>query len=62
MLTFNSYLNSLSGQKVLPVIQYLCCLAFLLYLQVDVKTHILEGTPDQNTHMWFTQSEQTVTQ
>lgn len=51
MMTFNSYLNSLSGEKVLPVIQYFCYLAFLLYLQMDVKTHILEGTPDQNTHM-----------
>lgn len=51
MMTFNSYLVSLSGEKVLPVIQYFCCLAFPLYLQMDVKTHILEGTPDQNTHV-----------
>jgi len=51
MMTFNSYLSSLSGEKVLPVIQYFCCLAFLLYLQMDVKTHMLEGNPDQNTHV-----------
>jgi hypothetical protein len=60
MMTFNSCLNSMRGEKVFPVIQYLCCLAILLYLQMDVKTHILEGTLDQNTHMWFTQSGQTV--
>lgn len=50
----------MSGEKVFPIMQYFCYLAILLYLQMDVKTHILEGTPDQNTHVWFTQSEQTV--
>jgi len=61
-MTFNSYLNSMSGEKVFPVIQQFSCLAILLYLQMDVKTHILEGTPDQNTHMFYSVNANFLTQ